>query len=96
MALILSITIGLYLVNQNEEYSPELCSEYELDSREQISMQDNHKVYLESEHMDLAIINIDGNRELFEGYSPNYYKFGKVRVSFYGPEDNKIRIEFCS
>jgi hypothetical protein len=94
LAIVLIFTI--YLFNGKEEYSPEGCKEYQLIKNTEDNIFGEHNLQLESEQKDLAVINIDNNRELFQGYSPNYYDFGKIRVSFYGPKDNKLTIEVCT
>ena len=51
--------------------------------------EDDHKKWLKS-------VLENKNRELFREYSPNYYDFGKIRISFYGPQDNRVTVEVCT
>ena len=90
------LIITTFLFNGKEEYSPEGCKEYQLIKDIDKLILGEHNLRLEFEQKDLAVIKIADNRELFQGYSPNYYKFGKISVSFYGPNDNKLTVEFCN
>ena len=95
--LVLILILAIFFFRGKEQYSPEGCKEYLLDSN--VAPQTiigRHTIQLESEQRDLAIINIDKNRELFREYSPNYYDFGKIRISFYGPQDNRVTVEVCT
>tara|TARA_Y100000310_G_C20651012_1_gene799437 strand:- start:812 stop:1120 length:309 start_codon:yes stop_codon:yes gene_type:complete len=93
--LVLVLILAIYLFNDKGQYSPEGCNEYQLLDNVQQDLSRGHTAKLESEQRDLAVISIDNTRELFQGYSPNYYDFGKVRISFYGPQDDKLTIEVC-
>ena len=96
LLILISLVIVLYLFKGEEQFSPRGCEEYLLDTN--VPPQEilrEHTAQLEVEERNLAVIRIDGERELFRGYSTNYFDFGKSRVTSYGPVDGRLTIEFC-
>jgi len=93
--IIIVVAILLYFLRGGEQFSPRGCEELLLDINVPPQEVGRHNIQLEVEDRNLAVIKIDGERELFRGYSTNYYDFGKARVTSYGPVDGRLTAEFC-